>query len=402
MTADHDAVAPVIPSASYDVNSVTGVHGHWQELDSFRERFPVFFRSESTPGFWVVTDREAVREAILDPDLFSSRSNQVLTPDPPYKHIPVHYDPPEHNGYRKALNPWFTLPAMRQHEPQIRAFAVQQVASLVQAGRCDYVKDFAAQFAARAFLYSLGLDLDDGPMLFTWVQDVLEGFRDPEPTRAVEALAQVRDHFAGLIADRRAHPRDPERDFLSFYLQATVEDRPLTDDEILDTCETLMLGGLDTARSQLGFAMHHLATHDADRRAIAADSALIPNALEEFLRVYPVVVAVGRKVSRDTNFHGCPMRAGDMVQLLTATENRSPDLWKNATEADIYREDVRHATFGLGQHRCLGSHLARLEMRVALEVWHAAIPEYTLDANEALEERARVVSLTSLPLSWSV
>jgi cytochrome P450 len=179
-----------------------------------------------------------------------------------------------------------------------------------------------------------------------------------------------------------------------------IDGRPLSDREILDICVVLLLAGLHTTERQLGYMFKYLAEHPSERHRIVEEPDIIPMAVEEFLRVHPIVLGTGRKVTRDIEFHGCPMKEGDMVMLPLPVVCRSPELVDNPTVVDFDRAVNRHISFGVGPHRCLGNHLARRELAVALSIWHASIPDYRLDGDAPLVERGGQASLVSLPLAW--
>jgi cytochrome P450 len=210
----------------------------------------------------------------------------------------------------------------------------------------------------------------------------------------------VRQYFVDLLADRRRSPRDPETDFTSHLLRSQVDGTPLSDDDVLNILNQLVLAGLDTVKSALSYAHLHLATDGNDRRRVVDDPAVIPTALEELLRAFPLVME-GRKLSRDVDFHGVPMKAGEMVMLVLPAVMHDPDQFENPDQVVLDRAHNNHLAFGGGPHRCLGSHLARMEMKVGLEEWHRRIPEYRLGcpASEIIE-RGGQLSLRSLPLRW--
>ena len=166
----------------------------------------------------------------------------------------------------------------------------------------------------------------------------------------------------------------------------------------------LLLGGLDTVKSQLGYMFYHLATHDDDRQRIIDEPEIAPAAVEEFLRAFAIVMD-GRKLAQDIDFHGCPMKKGDMVMLTLAAASRDTTEFDHADQVDFDRKAVTHFSFASGPHRCLGSHLARLELKVVLEEWHKRIPHYQLDPTrrpDQIVESGPQLGLSALPLVWEV
>jgi len=181
--------------------------------------------------------------------------------------------------------------------------------------------------------------------------------------------------FAGEIAKRRAAPGD---DLISYLCGTRIDGEPLSDQHIDGTLRLLLIAGIDTTWSAIGSCLWHLATHSEDRQRLAAEPELMPGAVEELLRAYaPVTMA--RQVVKETQINGCAFKEGEMVLLSFPAANRDPAVFPDADRVVIDRTENRHAAFGLGIHRCVGSNLARLEITVALEEWLAAIPEFRLD-----------------------
>jgi cytochrome P450 len=210
-------------------------------------------------------------------------------------------------------------------------------------------------------------------------------------------MAAVMACFTELIQDRRSHPRD---DLISAATGFTIDGRPVTDDELLQLCILLFLAGLDTVAAQLSYSFWHLARHDADRARITADPSVIPDAIEELLRVYALPLPA-RKLTTDVDLHGCPMKAGDMVMLPLAMATRDPRAVPAASTVDFDRPPTKHLAFGAGPHHCLGAHLARLELQIALREWHARIPDYGIAPGaQPLEHASLVLGLDTLPLTW--
>jgi cytochrome P450 len=211
----------------------------------------------------------------------------------------------------------------------------------------------------------------------------------------------IKSYFRGHLDDRRRAPRDPDDDFLTYLVTTDVGEAPLAHEDAVTLAFTIMLAGLDTTRSALGFVFHHLARHPDDRRRLAAAPGEIPFAVEELLRLSPLLLQAGRLVVTDVDFHGCPLRAGDIVWLGLASANRDPRLFERADEFVPDRAVNRHLAFGAGPHRCLGSHLARKELAVVIEEWLARIPDFELDGDDEPRERGGQLMLRSVPLRWT-
>ena len=214
-------------------------------------------------------------------------------------------------------------------------------------------------------------------------------------------MMAVMGYFMALIKDRREHPDAGRSDILSQAIDWKIDGEPIPDQDLLDFCLLMFMAGLDTVAAQLTFSFWHLATHDTDRQRIVDEPAIIPTAIEEFLRYYSFVTP-GRKVMKDTEIAGCPIKDGEMVYLPLVSANRDPREFDRAGEVVIDREVNRHIAFGAGPHRCLGSHLARQELRVAMEMWHERIPHYRIAEGAEIREHGGQVGIDALPLVWDV
>lgn len=372
--------------------------GEWMaDLDELREANPIYWNEHG--GYWVLTRASLVREVFQNATVFTNDSITPGDPDPAYKWIPSNINPPSHVQYRQILNRAFGPAAVKRVEPSARRYCTMAIDEVVAKGHCDYVTEIGGVFPTRVFLELVDLPWQDAPLFVSWTETIFDGFfSTPE---ALVAFGEVRDYFIDLIADRRRTPRDPEHDFASHLLASSVDGEPMPDEDVLNIFNQLVLAGLDTVKSALSYSMLHLATHDADRRRIVDEPSIIPSAIEEFLRAYPLVME-GRKLSQDIDFHGVPMRAGEMVMLALPTVMHDPDEYDRPDEVLIDREKNNHLSFGGGPHRCLGSHLARMEMAVGLEEWHRRIPDYRLACPvDEVIERGGQLSLRSLPLVWN-
>jgi cytochrome P450 len=371
--------------------------GEWMtDLNGLREANPICWNEHG--GYWVITRAQLAREVFQNPAVFTNDSISPGDPDPSYKWIPSNINPPLHVQYRQMLNHAFGPAAVARVEPKARTYCRMAIGEIVDTGRCDYVADVGGLFPTRVFLELVDLPWQDAPLFVRWTETLFDAFFSGPQAEA--AFDESRQYFSDLIAERRRAPRDPDHDFASHLLAATIDGRPVPEEDVLNIFNQLMLAGLDTVKSALSYSLLHLATHDADRRRIVMEPAIIPTAVEEFLRAYPLVME-GRKLSQDVDFHGVPMRAGEMIMLVLPTIMRDPDQFERPDEVIIDRAKNNHLSFGGGPHRCLGSHLARMEMAVGLEEWHRRVPEYRLACPVGdVIERGGQLSLRSLPLVW--
>ena len=378
---------------------------HWAMADELRESSPVFFNTFAQ-GYWVFTRHDAVRDIYKTPELFSSESITPWQPEPIYRFVPTQIDAPDHIKYRRIVNPWFSPRAIDAAEPAMRALCRRLVEEVAPAGECDFVSGFALRFPTEAFLSVAGIDPADADLFVPWVEDFFGGFSgDPAGLEPMaKALEGIREYWVQALAERRADPAPREGDLASHLLHATFDERPLTDGELLDMLTVLVLAGLDTTRATLGYIFRHLAEHPEHRRQLIAEPELVPMFCEEALRFYTIIFGDGRKVTRDTEFHGVRLRKGDMVYALVSGANRDPRAWERADEFVIDRGRNNHMGFANGPHRCLGMHLARRELQLAVHEWLRVIPDFRIAAGEELSERGggAMMTLTRLPLVWEV
>jgi cytochrome P450 len=372
--------------------------GHWAaDLNSLRENAAIYWNDFN--HCWVITRAKLIREIFQDPELFTNDSITPGDPDPAYKWIPSNVNPPKHVQYRQILNYAFGPAPVARVEPKAREYCAMAVEEVLPRGGCDYVADVGGVFPTRVFLELIDLPWEDAPLFVDWTETIFNGFfSSPE---ALQAADEVGDYFQDLIRDRRNNPRDPATDFSTHLLRSTVDGEPMSDEDALNIFNQLVLAGLDTVKSALSYAHLHLATTPTDRHSVVNDPALIPSAVEEILRAFPLVME-GRKLARAADFHGVDMRQGDMVMLLLPAAMHDPEMFERPDEVILDRAHNNHFAFGAGPHRCLGSHLARMEMRVGLEEWHRRIPDYELGcAVDDIIERGGQLSLRSLPLQWA-
>lgn len=404
MTTDHPSLDhPVIDSAIGAGIAPAGAH--FAEIDDLREQHRFYWNSEG-PGYWVLTRFEDIREAFQDPGTFCNRSIVPTDPDPEYRFLPSFIDPPEHMKYRRLMNRWFAPAAVTKMQPHITAAARETVTALAGDGECDFTATFGDRYPVRVFLTSMGLsNTADADFFVSCVRRLSHQFQTTHEADGenpvMAAWNDIAAYWTDAIADRRAHPLDSDVDFVTLLTQSDLGDRPLPDDEIRDLCVTLTIGSLDTMKSQLGWCFYHLATYEDDRRRIVDDPSLTPSAVEEFLRAYPIV-SMARKLTRDVEFHGCPMKKDQMVLLSIQSATRDPRMFPDPSDVVIDRQPNRHIAFGASEHRCLGSHLARAELRTAIDEWHKQIPDYRIGRSQPLMAHGGQISLLELPLTWEV
>jgi cytochrome P450 len=381
--------------------------GDHPPLTGFRQfdradREPVFYTTDAQ-GYHVFTEQEAITEGMQRTDLFSNHSIEAITPNPEYRWIPEMLDPPEHTQWRRLLAPMFTPARAAAMKDDVRTQATILIDTLAEEGRCDFVSQFARKFPTAIFLRMMGLPLSELDKFLTWEYTILHGndVSDPKRERAAQAMGEVAQYFAEVIAKARKDDTG-KTDIISTAVRWEIDGAPIPDADLLSLCTLMFVAGLDTVAAQLSYIMFTLATDAGLRQRIIDDPEVIPAAVEEFLRVYGIV-QTGRRVKQDIVFRGCPLKRGEMVLFALAAAGRDPQQYEDPSTIDFDRGRVRHISFGAGPHRCLGSHLARVELIVGLQEWHRRIPNYSLAAGQSiLEHHSGVYGLNNLPLTWAV
>ncbi len=388
------------PVVSTDFTVERPLGWHHENLDSLREGAPLAW-NDSTFGFWMINRYDHVREALTMPEVFSNaRTSALGDPNVKPRLLPQNLDGAEHMAYRHVLNPWFSPAAIERTAPLLRRRCGEMIDAIKPVGRCDLALEFAMDLPTEIFLAHLGLPTDDGPFMLPLVEAMFRGFFGGDPGELAATVEAIKAYFRTQLDDRRRHPCDPETDFLTYLVDADMGGTPLAHEDAVTLAFTIMLAGLDTTRSALGYIFHHLATHPEHRRWLIESPHEIPVAVEEFIRSYPLLLQSGRRVTRDIDFHGCPLKTGDIVWLGLASANRDPRQFEHADGFMPEREINRHIGFGAGPHRCLGSHLARKELAVVLEEWLRRIPDFELDGSVQITERGGQLMLRNVPLVW--
>jgi cytochrome P450 len=367
--------------------------------DDLRQRCPIA-HTDRFGGGWLPTRYEDVAAIAYDTERFSSRSIIMGNFRPPHDLAPVggsppiSSDPPFHHHARKLLLPAFTKTAVSRQEPATRALCHSLIDAFEGRDVVDAAADYAQHIPMRVIADMLGFPPQDGPRFREFVENVLEGINLP-PEERIERMERLFEYLLAQVHDHLDHPRE---DLTSYLIDAELFGRKLDADVVTGAMALLLIAGIDTTWSAIGASLWHLARTPADRRRLVTEPGLLPTAMEEFLRAYaPVTMA--RLVRDDMHWHGVDMRAEDWILLSFPAANRDPAQFDRADEVVIDREVNRHAAFGLGIHRCLGSHLARMELRTALEVWLERIPEFSLDDPSAVRWSAgQIRGPRTLPL----
>jgi cytochrome P450 len=399
-------VAPVADDTDELVNPMTQMPPEMAACPQ-----PVFKEFRAMPvmpieGMGVMlTCRAEVDEAFRNPQLFSSNMAAVdLKNERPL--IPLQIDPPEHKKYRKILDPLFAPRAMALLEDSVTTLVNDLIDRFIDRGEVDFAQEFSVRFPSQVFLTLLGLPLEetdtflkmkDGIVRPEWATKSTFG-SETALTYQQETADSLYAYFNKVLDERELAPTD---DLLSQFLTFEVDGERLTRNDILDICFLFLIAGLDTVTATLDCMFSFLAQNPEHRQQIVDDPSLIPAAIEELLRWETPVMAVIRVATEDTEISGCPIKEGDSVVAMLGSANTDE---KDLPDADVVRFDReanRHLAFGGGVHRCLGSHLARQELRIALREWHRRIPTYAVQPGHELVYTPAIRSIEHFPLVFT-
>jgi len=350
----------------------------------------------------VVTTRAAMTEVFRHPEIYSSQM--------PAGHfgnarplIPIELDPPDQRKFRKILDPLFTPKHLEHLAEPIEALVNDLIDGFIDQEEIDFAQRFSVPFPSQVFLTMFGLPMRDLPRFLAMKDGIIRPFHvlgtslnDPRTQELREkSAASIYDYFNEVLDQRAAERRD---DLLSHLLDAEVDGERLTREEILDICFLLLIAGLDTVSASLDCFFRYLAEHPGKRAALVADPSISPLVVEELLRWESPVMLVSRIATQDTELGGCPIHAGDKVHPFLGSGNTDESEFPDADVIRFGRKGNRHIAFGAGIHRCLGSNLARLELRIALRVWHSRIPQYRVKPGTELVYTIGVRSVDAFPM----
>lgn len=350
----------------------------------------------------LISRAKDVEDTLRNPKLFSSAFGEGmggLGNDRPL--IPLQIDPPDHKKYRVLLDPFFAPRQMAKHEQDVAALVNQLIDGFIERGSCEFTSEFAIPLPCTVFLQLMGLPLDKLDY-FLWIKDgIIRGHGETNFLKQAEARRtaglECYKYFTEAL-DRIAAERTPG--LLLDLLEAEVDGVRLTREDIMDICFLFIIAGLDTVTDSLCCFWSFLAENPGHRRRIAGEPDVVPAAVEELLRWESPVSGVARVAAEDTEVSGCPVKAGESLLIFVGAANTDPESIENAHQVDFDRPVNRHSAFGQGIHRCLGSHLARLELRVAMREWHRRIPEYRIREGADLVWTPMLRAVHEMPLEF--
>ena len=333
-----------------------------ETMARMRELCPVA-HSSAHGGFWVVSRYEDVLAVAQDWASFSSAHGLAILKAPTVvRNLPVEVDPPEQRVYKRLINPYFTPTAVAAWTESIRGLVNRLLDEVIEAGECEFMDAVARPLPSRVFFeLALNAPVDE----VATVAHLASASSVPNHPDGKESWLGLHAWIKDFLDRRRTEP--PRGDVVDAVLNAEIDGRPITEDEIIGTVQLLILGGLETTAGALGLMFLRFCRQPEIPALLRERPELIPRAVEELLRLDPPFVSVGRTAVRDAEIAGCPVRDGDKVLIHWASANRDAGEFGDPDVFDIDRERNRHFAFGVGPHRCAGSSLARLNLRVALE-----------------------------------
>jgi len=393
---DHIAPERVVDFDFFDPPGVAqDFQASWRSLQA--DDVPDVIWTPRNGGHWIATRGELVEEVFSD---FEKFSNRVVTipkdRGESYRMLPTTLDPPAHRPVRNLLNRNLSPSAVNRQADMIRSICVELIDDVKPLGGCDLLADFAAHFPIRIFMRLVDLPSEDAPMMKYWTDQVVH----PDGSMTLEeTMAKFHAYLAPVVRDRLGKSDD---DALTAIVNGAMGDLGLGMDEVLNLLMQFMMGGLDTVYNLLAYSFLFLARNPDHRQQLLNDPDLIPGAVNELLRRFPLV-SMAREVREDIEWNGAQLKQGDMIICASPLVGIDERLNPNPLTVDFQRKAARHATFGKGHHICPGAHLAQLEMRITLVEWLARIPHFELVPGAQITMTGGIVgSMDRLPLTWPI
>ncbi|MFA7585380.1 MAG: cytochrome P450 [Novosphingobium sp.] len=347
---------------------------------------------------WILTNHAAMEQAFLSPHIFSNQRGGPgagALGETAFRMIPVELDPPEHGKYRRILHPYFTPQSTRRLDGMVQETCDALIGQFAGKGGCEFIADFGSRLPNLVFLRMMGLPEDMLDQFLVWEKGMIHGKDDATRTQSTQA---VLGYLGQFIAEQR---KAPGTELMHLILNGEVDGKPMRALDVLGTVFLLYVGGLDTVYSSLGFIFNHLARDPALQQRLRNHPADMPKAVDEFTRAFPVARPT-RTVAQDCEFLGAPLRKGDLAVLPTYIAGRDPAVYADPHRIDIDRK-ARSITFATGPHLCLGIHLAKREIRTALEGFLQRFRDIRIPAGETWEyHTGGVLGVDRLPLEWRV
>ncbi|KMS61685.1 hypothetical protein V475_12850 [Sphingobium baderi LL03] len=355
---------------------------------------PPVFWTPRYGGHWIIAGHAAIFQVVRDTETFSSAKMGIPAPEQEFKQVPINSDPPEHAQYRGPLNKVFSPKAMMAIQDEVRALAADLIEKVRADGHCDFAHAVAEPLPVSIFLKMMGLPLDMLPQYRRWVGEILISNDVQVRGRASgEVIASMSEIIQARMIERR-------NDIISTLLDTPIDGREVTFEEMQSFCLLLFIAGLDTVMNGMSFGVRHLAKDPALQAELRANPARITDAMEELLRRYTFTMP-GRIIARDHEAFGVRFKAGERVLIMLPAADLDAREFPDPLKFDMDRENKVHIAFNSGPHRCAGSHLARIELRILYEEWLKRMPEFRLDPDKPAKfHGGHVIGVDSLPLVW--
>jgi cytochrome P450 len=387
------AHVPAEAVVDFDFQNPQGAHDDvilaWHRLAGRR---PMLWTPRNG-GHWIATNAAAIEELQMDSQRFSHREMILPAGLKPFKMLPLEADPPEHLQYRKIIHPWFTPSKVRALEGKARELACELIDQIVARGECEFVSEFAQLYPIGMFLGLVDFPASDRAALLAYTEGAVRG----TPIKRLQSIVQMHFYLGEKVVDRDRNPGD---DLISRMCKAEIKGRKLSEEELHGMMAVVVFGGLDTVAAMASFITCFLAQNPAHRQQLIDHPELIPHAVDEMIRRHGVT-NTSRYVTEDTEVCGQRLKQGDMVQVPNVLFGLDPERFADPLTVDFTRKGpIRHAAFGNGAHRCVGSLLAEMELRVFLEEWLKRIPDFHITAGQAPRFSSGMVNgVTRLPLT---
>lgn len=379
---------------------------HERVREILREAPPVFWTPHNG-GHWVVMGHKENFEASRDTATFSSElfpRDQVAAllahlpggggarmPLP----TPINLDPPDHTRFRAPLNIAFSPKAMLARKEEVRTLANALIDEVIDQGHCDFIPAIAEPLPVQVFLRIMGLPVSRMAEFRVLVHEFLAPSTGP-----FDAFLRMRNVADAMRPEIEARRTDPQDDLISRLWSTEIDGQPMSYETMEDFAVLLFIAGLDTVINGMGYGIRHLARDPDLQQRLRDDPKLIVEAAEELLRRYTFTVPT-RRVARDVEFAGWTMKSGDRLMLYLPGADLDPREFDHPERYDLDRESKVHIAFGVGPHRCLGSHLARIELQVIYEQMLTRLPPFHLDeASPARFHAGNIIAMDSLPIRW--
>ena len=398
--AERPEHVPAELERNFDIYSMNTSNEDWQlHLKNVvhAEGMPTIFWTPKNSGHWVAGRASAAKEVLCNNEHFSSRSIVVIpemNPNPPF--APLQIDPPEHRKYRTLLAPALTPNAVKALGERARSITIELIEGFKAKGECEFVGDFAYRLPIAIFMEMADLPIADRPALLEIADSLVRAESGEEQ---LKGHMKLREYAEQKVAERKLNPGS---DIISVLVQGEVDGAPLPHHTLIGMITLLLTAGLDTVANMMGFFALFLANNPDYRQSLINDPEKIPTAIEEFLRRHPIA-NLAREVIQDCELEGVQLRKGERILIPAAAFGLDETHFDSPEQVDFDRKDKIHQTFGDGAHRCMGSMLARVELRMFLEEWLTRIPDFSVKEGVNINvASASVAGIRELQLVWDV